>query len=367
MRCIRLSTHLAGLCLTTFLINSLSTRQAIHAQTAPAAGTRVVVKMIDTVDSASYSAGRQYGATVTAGVNAGNGLTIARGSAATGQHVSLPVGTSLTFTPGQPATSAAGGSNVAPTAATAAPATPAAPAPAAAAAPSTTGAPPPGNDAYYCRYYGQKDGHAITYITPVLYETTQGFGHLSERFYSFMKTTYDIDKIQQGAGACRRLSNDPATQANSMDMMEKQGVAGKGELIRLTWTDSPAEQAAADAAIASSAAAAQYAAAHPAAPFISCSTRGTPGVDIYVTGIFQTTKPIKQSPNGAKFVDQSVIDDFNAYLTQKGYKFTPGNNGSCDVSPTLDAAQTAQHTRIHGGGGGCGYCGFKVIETGWKE
>ena len=70
-------------------------------------------------------------------------------------------------------------------------------------------------------------------------------------------------------------------------------------------------------------------------------------------------KPIKHSPNGAKFVDQSVIDNFHAYLTQKGYKFTPGANSGCDVSLTLEAAQTAQHTRVHGGSGSCGFCGFQ--------
>lgn len=292
-------------------------------------------------------------------------------AAASGQHVSLPVGTSLTFTLGQPSGSGTGGAAAGSMAAPAANAAPAnqtasaAPAESAAATPGQ--APGPGKDAYLCRYYGQKDGHPIAYVTPIIYESTQSQEHLRDRFYSFMKTTYDIDKIQQGGSQCRRLSNDPATQANSMDMMEKQWAASKTELTHLKWTDSPTEAAAANAATASAAAAAQYAAAHPGAPFISCSTRGTAGVDIYVTGIFQTTKPVKQTPSGAKYVDQSVLDNFNAYLTQKGYKFTPGSNGGCDVSPTLAAAQAAQHTRIHGGGGGCGYCGFKTVETGWKD
>ncbi len=434
MRKMKTPLFFVPLFFSLFLVVALAATHALQAQT-PAAGTKVVVKMTDTVDSASDPAGRQYHATVTAGVDAGNGVKIDQGSAATitvtskgsnysaqlssltingqvvavtsdsatvsalaqnvqakaagfansvlgglghhvnapaanvaaaatGQHVSLPVGTSLTFTLGQPSGSVVGGAVAAPTTAPTAHGNQTA---SAAPAQRPTTAPAPGTDAYYCRYYGQKDGHGIVYLTPVLYESAQGFGHLSERFYSFMKTNYDADKIQQGGGQCRRLSNDPATQANSMDMMEKQGAAGNSVLVHLNWTDSPAEAAAANASIASAAASAQYAAAHPAVPFISCSTRGTPGVDIYVTGIFQTTKPIKHSPNGAKFVDQSVIDNFNAYLTQKGYKFTPGNNGTCDVSPTLEAAQTAQHTRIHGGGGGCGYCGFKTVETGWKD
>jgi hypothetical protein len=102
-------------------------------------------------------------------------------------------------------------------------------------------------------------------------------------------------------------------------------------------------------------------------PFISCSTSGGDGIVIYLTGIFQTTKPVRHTPNGAKIVDQSVLDDFYEYLTQKGYKFKPGSNGGCDVSPTEAAAITAQHTRVYGGSGSCGYCGAKVVETGWKD
>ena len=102
-------------------------------------------------------------------------------------------------------------------------------------------------------------------------------------------------------------------------------------------------------------------------PFISCSTLGCAGIDIYLTGVFQTTKPVKYLPNGAKVVDQSVLDDFYAYLTQKGYKFKPGSNQGCDVSPTEAAAVAAQHTRVYGGAGSCGFCGNKVVETGWKE
>jgi hypothetical protein len=123
---------------------------------------------------------------------------------------------------------------------------------------------------------------------------------------------------------------------------------------------------------ADQAAAGRVAAAPPAAvssggPFISCSTSGGAGTVIYLTSIFQTTKPVKYLPNGAKVVDQSVLDDFYAYLTQKGYKFKPGSNQGCDVSPTEAAAVAAQHTRVYGGAGSCGFCGNKVVETGWKE
>jgi hypothetical protein len=221
----------------------------------------------------------------------------------------------------------------------------------------------PGQDSYLCDYHGQKDGHPIKYVTPILKEST--LGHLPDRFYAYMRTTYDLSKIQYGVPGCERISNDAAGQANTMDMMQKQWTASKTEVIHLTWTDSPAEAAAADAAAAQAAAAAPR--ASTGGPFISCSTQGGGGVTIYVTGIFQTTKPVRYLPNGWKIVDQSVLDDFYAYLKEKGYNFKPGSNEGCDVSPTEAAAETAQHTRIHGGGGGCGYCGNKVVETGWKE
>lgn len=100
-------------------------------------------------------------------------------------------------------------------------------------------------------------------------------------------------------------------------------------------------------------------------PFISCATSGGAGIDTYLTGIFQTTRPIRHLPNGGNLVDQSVLNDFYAYLKQKGYNFKPGSNYGCDVSPTEAAAKAAQHKR-HYEGGGCSNCG-KIVETGWTE
>ncbi|MEI9980775.1 MAG: hypothetical protein WDN23_17595 [Edaphobacter sp.] len=66
-----------------FLFASAPFRQGLQAQTAPGAGTTVVVRMTDAVDSGSDPAGKQYRATVTKPVNADNGATIAQGAAAT--------------------------------------------------------------------------------------------------------------------------------------------------------------------------------------------------------------------------------------------------------------------------------------------
>ncbi len=168
------------------------------------------------------------------------------------------------------------------------------------------------------------------------------------------------------------LSPRCSAQSPAMQTMQHQTamISNKriGHAVPVDFSDTPAQQAAATHVAATPAVPATASNAPPAGgPFISCSTSGGAGFEIYVTGIFQTTKPVRQSPNGMKIVDQSVLDDFYAYLTQKGYKFKPGSAGGCDVSSTEAAAQTAQHTRIYGGGGGCGYCGAKVVETGWKD
>lgn len=232
-----------------------------------------------------------------------------------------------------------------------------------------TAAAPLSANAYYtlCRYQGQLDGHPIAYVTPIIH-TDRGASDISTAFNKYMSATYDINKIQYGSGYCRTVSNSPDQQAYTLSQIEKQWADSKTTVTHINWTGTPAEIEATNAHLAASASAA--AASSAGGPFISCSTSATPGVDTYFTGIFQTTRPIKRLPNGAKIVDQSVLDHFSAYLTQKGYKFKPGNNQSCDVSPTEAATAAAQHTRAYGGGGGLGVncCGNgKVVETGWKD
>ena len=83
MRRIKVSAYFGPISIAMFLITSVSTWQVLHAQTAPAAGTTVAVKMLDTVDSGSDPAGKQYRASVTKAVTASNGVAIAQGTAAT--------------------------------------------------------------------------------------------------------------------------------------------------------------------------------------------------------------------------------------------------------------------------------------------
>ena len=579
MRRSRLPTYFGVVSLTMFLITSLSTRQVLHAQTAPAAGTRVVVKMIDTVDSASDSAGKQYRASVTAEVDAGNGVTIARGSAATvtltssgssytvqlssvtingqvvavtsssatvsalaqnvqarttsavtsvlggfvhhvnapasvataamGQHVFLPTGTTLTFVLGaspasSPVASATSTGNAAQPPAPSA----ANPAPTHASGPATTssnGASGQLNAMEVC-FATPRDptsGQGTMYLTAAFevplntqgaIPTTQGvqIPVFEPAFSAYLKATYQytggitchpIWSIHDAQGEQKRLADDrdrgklkvintgwrygqpplapgqsgfdpiaqgpsgidlsqhrlttyfcsltadggttmavdtrkPNWNANmttyvsqvfqadwdsapvsmaynvfirdhyvhdltlsdlsprcgaqspAMQTMAHQTamISNKriGQAVAVDFSYTPAQQAAATHALGAPATPAT-ASASTGGPFISCSTQGGGGMVIYLTGIFQTSKPVKHLPNGAKIVDQSVLDDFYAYLTQKGYTFKPGSNGGCDVSPTEAAAITAQHTRVYGGNGSCGYCGNKVVETGWKD
>jgi hypothetical protein len=233
-------------------------------------------------------------------------------------------------------------------------------------------APGAGQGAFFCRYYGTKDAHPITYVTPVFVAAMTE--NLQQKFYAYMQSKYDLSKILQGTGGCRQLSSNPAAQANSMKMFEQQWAVNKTEVIRVPWTDSASDaasdSAAGPGAAAPSAGAAappgpQQSPARPGMPWIACSTSGGAGIDTYYTGVFQTAKPVRHLPSGGNLVDQSVLDDFYAWLTQKGYKFKPGSNYGCDVAPTEAAAKAAHHKRAYEGGG-CSTCG-KIVETGWTE
>ena len=73
-----------SMCVAAALLVPMASTRVLHAQTqtAPAAGTSVVVRMMDAVDSSKDPAGKQYRASVTKGVDAGNGVIIPQGAAA---------------------------------------------------------------------------------------------------------------------------------------------------------------------------------------------------------------------------------------------------------------------------------------------
>ncbi len=84
MQKMKVAMFFGPLSLSMLLLVSMASTQALHAQTqtAPAAGTSVVVRMMDAVNSANDPAGKQYRASVAKPVNAGNGVMIPQGAAA---------------------------------------------------------------------------------------------------------------------------------------------------------------------------------------------------------------------------------------------------------------------------------------------
>jgi hypothetical protein len=209
------------------------------------------------------------------------------------------------------------------------------------------------------------NANMTTYVSQV-FQADWDSAPVSMAYNVFIRDHYVHDlNLSDLSPRCSAQSPAMQTMAHQSAMISDPAI---GHAVPVDFSDTPAQQAAASHVAAAPAAPVTASNASPTGgPFISCSTSGGAGTVIYLTGIFQTTKPVKHLPNGANVVDQSVLDDFYAYLTQKGYKFKPGSNQGCDVSPTEAAAIAAQHTRVYGGAGSCGFCGNKIVETGWKE
>jgi hypothetical protein len=320
---------------------------------------------VTAAESAASSAMKSVGSMIGHHVSAPSAVT----TVATGQRVVLPPGTTLTFVLSQPPASSPVASTAAPTVSAAPAASPAQPTTAVA-----TPAPrPAGTSAsaqpYYtlCRYQGQQDGHPIIYVTPIIH-TDRGASDISLAFNQYMSVTYDIMKIQQGSGYCRTVSNSADQQAYTMQQLEKQWADSKTVVTHIDWTGTPDEIAATDAKVAARTSA--QSAASASGLFVFCATSGAAGIDIYYTAVFQTPRVRPSRPIGTYVVDESIPNDFYAYLTQKGYKFVKPGSFRCVVNRTEAAAKTAQHAWAYGGSGGLGdsCCGYgKIVETGWKE
>jgi hypothetical protein len=201
---------------------------------------------------------------------------------------------------------------------------------------------------------------ATKYISPV-FQADWAAAPVSMAYDVYIRDhfVHDLD-LSDLSPRCNAQS--PAMQA----MTHQSALVGSKlvqHIVPVDFTDTPAQAAAANAAPVT--AASRPTAASTGGLFISCSTSGGAGINTYLTGVFQTTRPVRHLPNGGNLVDQSVLDDFYAYLKQKGYNFKPGSNYGCDVSPTEAAAKAAQHKRAYEGGG-CSNCG-KIVETGWKD
>jgi hypothetical protein len=210
---------------------------------------------------------------------------------------------------------------------------------------------------------------ATRYVSPIFQADWDSVA-VSNAWSAYIRDHYvhDLDAPVNGAtfGSGANTCN---AQSPAMQTMIHPGSLRLDKQVRhivtVDWTYTPAQAAAAHVATAPAAAQVAATASSAGGPFVSCATSGGAAIDTYLTGVFQTKLPVRHLPNGGVLVDQSILDRFYAYLTQKGYNFKPGSNYACDVKPTEAEAKAAQHKR-HYEGGGCSNCG-KIVETGWKD
>jgi hypothetical protein len=254
------------------------------------------------------------------------------------------------------------------------------------------------SNAYHCILYTKNAGKDVRFSsTPVL--TNADVTTLNAAWKQYVAAAYHVSD-PQAYGGCQALAGTPAQQEMVVTSAEANYKKLGAEVVHVNWTSAPGQTlsaaapspapihdvvapAAATSAPASpvrTAAAAPVAApaatsnvAAPSAPvtssttastggpFIICATSGGPGIDTYLTGVFQTTR-LRHLPSRGYLVDQSILDDFYAYLTQKNYNFKPGSNYGCAVQPTEAGAKADELKRQSG----CSNCG-KIVETGWKE
>jgi hypothetical protein len=246
------------------------------------------------------------------------------------------------------------------------------------------------SNSYHCILYTKNAGKDVRFSsTPLL--TTADAPALNAAWKRYIVAAYHVGD-PNAYGGCQALAGTPAQQEMVVTSAEANYKKLGAEVVHVNWTSAPGQTFAAAApppapihnvvapAAAASAPAAPVAApaatsnvAAPSAPltssttasaggpFIMCATSGGPGMDTNLTGAFQTTR-VRHTPSGGNLVDQSILDAFYAYLTQKGYKFKPGSNYGCAVQPTEAGAKADEQKRQSG----CSNCG-KIVETGWRE
>jgi hypothetical protein len=229
---------------------------------------------------------------------------------------------------------------------------------------------------YYtlCRYQGQKDGHPIMYVTPIIH-TDAAAGTINQAFYTYMTSTYDVSKIQYGSGYCRQVGASADQQVLTMSTLEKQWAASKTEVTHVNWTDSPADVAATNAKVASAAAkvAAATATASPTATYVVCASDRA-GPVVYFSDIFAADLPVQSGKTGnggqAEVMMGKIRNAYSVFLTQK-YSFKDNSNYPVECgggrgftgAASLHAAQTYEQSlkdlanqQKH-----------QIVETGWKN
>ena len=238
-----------------------------------------------------------------------------------------------------------------------------------------------------CSYGGQKDAHPIEYVSAIIHaDAVAANARLSQAFYNYLKTTYDLSKILRGRGSCDRVSNDAALQANTMDMLEKQWAASKTEVIHVAWSNAPGENAASDAKVTAAATAAAVPTAAANQKYVFCHSAWDAGSTVpagtvmYVSDIFPAEMPPPLTPhpghplppnaNSAQINKTSALQtSFFAFLQkQYGYKDSGNYPVSCATSfpPTAGGLQSAQDNKQKTEEGVKQQKG-QLVETGWKS
>jgi len=106
---------------------------------------------------------------------------------------------------------------------------------------------------WVCRYLDPKDP-AKPALGSIMYYAlipSSGDVSLNRHFNGYVQQNYKVtNNGNSGTGYCQRVSDDAATRANSMDMMQKQWASSNIEAIHVKWTDTPEEDAVIDVKLA---------------------------------------------------------------------------------------------------------------------
>ena len=230
-----------------------------------------------------------------------------------------------------------------------------------------------GPTSYHCHVL---IGDAKTVYSSPLVATNMAFGTLQGDWRKYMQATYSMP-AGNPRFECLDFGRLPSQQQFSLSYEEKGWSNYK--IIHVDYAPGIAPAASGRTVPAASTlpvTPATSSSGPTIRAYMSCSTAVAGGLDVYYTGVFAAELPpaTRKIPQGFS-VDrqpvnpasvQEILNHFQAYLTQKGYKYAPGMAVACDLMSTEAAARAAQHKRAYEGGGCSSGCG-KIIETGWKN
>jgi hypothetical protein len=382
------------------------------AQNTPPAGTIVVVKMADAVDSGSDPAGMQYHGSVTKPVDAANGINIAQGASAAvtlakngsvwtaqlsavfingrmmavssssanvigtaqgaakavnsvlggfGHHANTPTalsavasGQRVVLPPGTTLSFVLSAAAPAPPSPPSAATTPAVSTPVGAAAATSSGPTNP----YHCISRGQKGNQPIIYSNQVIIVSAAESHNLLIAFQKYIQETYQTGDLQFGSDRCELVSAVPAQQAFTLSSEEKQWAASKAEVVHVQWTFTPGQ-----AAYASAASPASASPTGSGGLYLYCFS-DTDAPIIYFSDFF-LAEPDPSGKRGVSF--HSVQNAYVTFLKEK-YAFNSGSNYPASCSNALNNSAGISYAQGKKQRMEDQYKQAKkqIVETGWK-